>query len=68
MNIMLYIGFGIIRGRSWNVLPADTVAYLYSDIEDDEVVGGADGNCLPSATSVYMVWLAKLNLIGDRVK
>jgi hypothetical protein len=29
MNITLYIAFGIIRGRSWNVLPADTGAHLY---------------------------------------
>jgi hypothetical protein len=28
-NITLYIAFGIIRGRTWNVLPADNKALLY---------------------------------------
>jgi hypothetical protein len=28
-NITLYIAFGIICGRSWNVLPVDTRAHLY---------------------------------------
>jgi hypothetical protein len=29
-NITLYIAFGIICGRSWNVLPADKGALLYT--------------------------------------
>jgi hypothetical protein len=27
---MLYIAFGIIRGKSWNILPADMGALLYN--------------------------------------
>jgi hypothetical protein len=33
MNITLYIAFGIICSRSWNVLPTDTGAQLYIYIQ-----------------------------------
>jgi hypothetical protein len=29
-NITLHVAFGIIRGRSWNILPVDTGALLYN--------------------------------------